>query len=167
MNLTDINSGINKNRARKRLGRGTGSGTGKTAGRGSNGDGSRSGSRKSPIFEGGSLPMVQRIPQRGFTNSFADEVFSVNVADLDATFEDGDVVSIETLKELGIIKNSLAKKFVCLKILGDGEITKKLTVKAHRFSKTASEKLTAAGCTIEKAEGRKPVVKNKMGSNKK
>lgn len=162
MNLTDINLGINKNKARKRLGRGTGSGLGKTAGRGSKGDGSRSGHHSKGTFEGGALPTVQRIPMRGFNNEFADEVFAVNVGDLDATFEEGEVVSVETLKDFGIIKASLFKKFVVLKILGNGEITKKLTIKAHKFSKTAVEKLTAAGCTMETAAGRKPVVKNKM-----
>ena len=162
MNITEVNKGISKNKSRKRVGRGTGSGIGRYSGRGAKGDGSRSGHHDKGTFEGGMLPTVQRIPMRGFNNQFADVVFAVNVGDLDATFEDGDVVSVETLKELGIIKNSLAKKFVVLKILGVGEMTKKLTVKAHKFSKTAAEKLTAAGCTMEIAEQRKPVVKNKM-----
>ena len=157
MNITEVNKGISKNKSRKRVGRGTGSGIGRYAGRGAKGDGSRSGHHDKGTFEGGMLPTVQRIPMRGFNNQFADEVFAVNVRDLDAIFEDGDVVSVETLKEQGI-----TKKFVVLKILGVGEITKKLTVKAHKFSKTAAEKLAAAGCTMETAEQRKPVVKNKM-----
>ncbi len=162
MNITEVNKGIKKNKSRKRIGRGTGSGVGRYSGRGAKGDGSRSGHHDKGTFEGGMLPTVQRIPMRGFNNQFADVVFAVNVGDLDATFNDGDVVSIETLKESGIIKNSLAKKFVVLKILGVGEITKKLTVVAHKYSKTAAEKLAAAGCTMETAPQRKPVVKNKM-----
>ena len=164
MNITDVNSGITKNKTRKRLGRGVGSSQGKTAGRGHKGEGSRNGNNQGVQFEGGQMPLVRRIPKRGFTNADAVEVFNLNVDELDAMFDDGDVVSVELLKEVGLIKRSLMDTFVCLKILGNGEITKKLTVKAHKFSKSAVEKLQAAGCTVEVAAGKKPVVKNKMKS---
>lgn len=162
MNITDVNAGIKKNKARKRLGRGAGSSQGKTAGRGHKGEGSRNGNNQSVIFEGGQMPLVRRIPKRGFTNADAVEVYNLNVEDLENMYDEGEIVSVETLKEEGVIQRSLTDTFVCLKILGNGEITKKLTVKAHKFSKSAMEKLQAAGCTVEVAPGKKPVVKNKM-----
>lgn len=146
MNLEDVNRGITKHRKRKRIGRGCGSGTGKTAGRGHKGHKSRSGYSRKPNFQGGAMPMFRRIPKRGFNNKFAVEVFAVNVGDLDRVFEDGAEVTLDALS-----KHDLAKgTFDEVKILGDGEITKKLTVSAHRFSKQAEEKITRAGGTVNR-----------------
>jgi len=162
MNLCDINSGIQKHRKRKRVGRGTGSGHGKTCGRGHKGQGSRAGFSMKPTFEGGQMPLVRRIPKRGFNNQWALKVVTVNVSDLDAVFEAGAEVNPETLRE----KNLAKEKYDVLKILGDGELTKKLTVKAHRFSKSALAKIEKAGGEVVVLPGKKPVVKNKQKSAK-
>lgn len=144
MHLNDVHRGITKNRPRKRLGRGIGSGQGKTAGRGHKGHKSRSGYSRKPNFQGGAMPMFRRVPKRGFNNRWAVTVFAVNVGRINEAFEDGAEV---TLKELAA--KDLAKgTFDEVKILGDGELTKKLTVSAHRFSKTAVEKITAAGGSV-------------------
>ena len=146
MNINDIHRGITKNRKRKRIGRGPGSGHGKTAGRGHKGHKSRSGYSRKPTFQGGAMPMVRRVPKRGFNNRWAVTVFAVNVGALNDAFDDGAEV---TLQELA--KRDLAKgNFDEVKILGDGELTKKLTISAHRFSKSAEEKITKAGGTINK-----------------
>jgi large subunit ribosomal protein L15 len=163
MNLNDIHRGIQKNKARKRIGRGIGSGHGKTATRGHKGQGSRSGYSLSPIFEGGQMPLVRRIPKRGFHNRFADVVAVVNVTSLDKHFENGEEVSPESLKNKGILKGV----FDQLKVLGNGEITKNLKVSAHKFSRSATEKIERAGGQVTVLPGKKPVVKNKMGSRKK
>ena len=128
----------------KRLGRGTGSGQGKTAGRGQDGQKSRSGGGVRPGFEGGQMPLYRRIPKRGFTNIFAKEYVTVNVSELNR-FEDDKVVTPEVLLSEGMIK----KINDGVKILGNGEINKKLTVKAHKFSKAAAEKIEAAGGKVE------------------
>ena len=128
----------------KRLGRGTGSGQGKTAGRGQNGQNSRSGGGVRPGFEGGQMPLYRRLPKRGFTNIFAKEIAIVNV-DVLNRFDDNTVVTPELLLSEGVIKNV----YDGIKILGDGEINKKLTVKAHKFSKSAAEKIEAAGGKVE------------------
>ena len=161
MNLCDINSGIQKNKKRKRVGRGSGSGHGKTCGRGHKGQGSRAGFSMKPTFEGGQMPLVRRIPKRGFNNQWALKVVAVNVSDLEAAFEAGAEINPETLRE----KNLAKEKYDVLKILGDGELTKKLTVKAHRFSKSALEKIEKAGGEVVVLPGKKPVVKNKQKSS--
>jgi large subunit ribosomal protein L15 len=128
----------------KRKGRGPGSGLGKTAGRGHKGQKSRSGGGVKPGFEGGQMPLTRRLPKRGFTNIFAKVYNEVNVAQLEV-FEPDTVVTPELLKEKGIIK----KLNDGVKILGEGELNKKLTVKAHKFSKAAQEKIEAAGGKAE------------------
>lgn len=160
MNLNDIHRGIQKNKKRKRLGRGPGSGQGKTAGRGHKGQRSRAGASVHPTFEGGQMPLVRRIPKRGFNNRWAVTVGVVNVGDLEARFEAGDEVNLETLQA----KSLAGGRFDVLKVLGDGELTKKLTVTAHRFSKSAREKIEGAGGQVVVLPGKKPVVKNVMKS---
>lgn len=160
MNLNDVNEGIQKNKKRKRIGRGTGSGLGKTAGRGHKGQRSRAGHSQHPTFQGGAMPMIRRIAKRGFNNKFALVVGEVNVADLEENFEAGEEVTPASLRE----KNIAAYKYDVLKVLGNGEIKKKLTVSAHRFSKSAKEKIEKAGGSIVELPGKKPVVKNKMKS---
>lgn len=155
MNLTSVNTGIQKNKKGVRLGRGKGSGTGKTAGRGHKGFGSRNGSSQNVSFEGGQMPLFRRIPKRGFNNAGAARVASINVCVIDKNFEDGEVVSPETLKKKGIIKY----RYDILKILGNGELTKKVTIKAHRFSESAAKKIEAAGSKMEVLPGKKELVK--------
>ncbi|MEX0825050.1 MAG: 50S ribosomal protein L15 [Pirellulaceae bacterium] len=146
MNLEDVNRGVTKHKTRKRIGRGPGSGQGKTAGRGHKGAKSRSGYSRQPSFQGGAMPMIRRIPKRGFNNRFGTTVIGVNVGDLEKAFDDGAEVTLESLN-----KKQLAKGvFDELKILGDGDLTKKLTVHAHRFSKQAEEKITKAGGTVHR-----------------
>ncbi|SHI18854.1 50S ribosomal protein L15 [Sporanaerobacter acetigenes] len=128
----------------KRLGRGTGSGQGKTAGRGQTGQNSRSGGGVRPGFEGGQMPLYRRMPKRGFTNIFAKEFSTINIRDLNR-FDDNTVVTPELLLSEGLIK----KVNDGVKILGDGEIEKKLTVRAHKFTKAAAEKIEAAGGKVE------------------
>lgn len=146
MQLDDVHRGINKNKKRRRIGRGQGSGYGKTAGRGHKGHKSRSGYSRKPNFQGGAMPMFRRIPKRGFNNKFASTIFAVNVGDLDNVFDDGTEVTLELMAERGLAKGMFDE----LKILGNGEMTKKLTVTAHRFSKSAEEKITAAGGTVNR-----------------
>ncbi len=128
----------------KRVGRGHGSGNGKTAGKGHKGQKARAGRGQRFGFEGGQMPLQRRVPKRGFNNIFAKEFVSVNVNSLNA-FEDGAVVDAAALIEKGIIK----KEYDGVKILGNGEITKKLTVKATAFSAAAKDKITAAGGKYE------------------
>ena len=146
MNLNDVHSGIQKNRKRKRIGRGPGSGHGKTAGRGHKGHKSRSGYSRKPNFQGGAMPMFRRIPKRGFNNRWAVTVFAVNVGQLNDAFDDGAEVTLEALAAKDLAKGTFDE----VKILGDGELTKKLTISAHRFSKSAEEKIAAAGGTVNK-----------------
>lgn len=127
---------------RKRLGRGAASNWGKTSGRGMNGQKSRSGGGVRPGFEGGQMPLFRRLPKRGFTNIFAKVIATVNVSDLNR-FEEGTVVTPELLLECGLVKRNKMKDGV--KILGNGEIEKKLEVKAQYFSESAKEKIEAAG----------------------
>ena len=129
----------------KRVGRGVGSGLGKTSGKGHKGQNARSGGGVRPGFEGGQLPLFRRLPKRGFSNAmFKVEYATINVSDLEK-FDDGAVVTPELLKEMGILKKQLAG----VKILGNGELTKKLTVKANKFSQTAIEKIEAIGGKAE------------------
>ncbi|MEN6449212.1 MAG: 50S ribosomal protein L15 [Thermoguttaceae bacterium] len=158
MNLNDVHRGIQGNKPRKRIGRGLGSGHGKTATRGHKGQGSRSGSSTSPIFEGGQMPLVRRIPKRGFTNRWAETVAVVNLASLEKHCEAGEEISPEALLAKGLLKGS----FDLLKVLGDGELTKSLKISAHKFSRTAAEKIEKAGGQAIVLPGKKPVVKNKM-----
>lgn len=141
MSLEKINKGVHTHRQRKRIGRGPGSGTGKTAGRGHKGQKSNPGYSALSVFEGGTMPLVRRIPKRGFTNVFAPRVAALNVGDLEQLFNAGDAVTPELLREKSLLKS----RYDELKILGDGELTKKLKVSAHRFSKSAREKIEKAG----------------------
>ncbi|WP_130807956.1 50S ribosomal protein L15 [Senegalia massiliensis] len=131
-------------KSRKRLGRGTATGQGKTSGRGENGQRSRSGGGVRPGFEGGQMPIYRRLPKRGFTNVFATNYAIVNVEDLNR-FEEGVEITPELLKESKLIK----KLEDGVKVLGNGELNKKLTIKAHKFSKSAVEKIEAAGGKVE------------------
>ena len=132
-------------KATKRLGRGTGSGQGTTAGRGHDGQNSRSGGGVRPGFEGGQMPIYRRLPKRGFTNIFAKKFTIVNLSDLNERFEDGAEVTPVTLIESGLV-NKLNDG---IKVLGDGNLDKKLTVKATKFSKSAIEKIEANGGKVE------------------
>jgi len=144
MKLHDLKPAVGATTAPKRLGRGTGSGLGKTSGKGHKGAKARSGGGKRPGFEGGQMPLTMRLPKRGFTNKWRVEYATVNVERLNI-FEDGEVVSPATLIEAGILKNVQDG----VKILGNGEITKKLTVQANGFTATAKEKIEAAGGKVE------------------
>lgn len=129
---------------KKRKGRGIGSGLGKTAGKGHKGQKARSGGGVRIGFEGGQMPLYRRIPKRGFTNIFKKEYAIINISDLEV-FENGTEVTPELLKEKGLVKDTRG----CIKVLGNGEITKQLNVKAHKFSKTAAERITASGGKVE------------------
>lgn len=133
----------------KRIGRGVGSGNGKTAGRGQKGQKARSkGNINKKHFQGGQTPMQRRLPKRGFRNPLATEVQEVNVGDLETVFESGAIVDLAALHKARLVTGRLVdlqSAKVHVKLLGDGELTKKLTVSAHRFSKTASEKISKAG----------------------
>jgi len=156
MKLHDVNSGIQKNKKRKRIGRGPGSGQGKTAGRGHKGAGSRAGNSQHPTFQGGMMPLVRRVPKRGFNNRWAREVAVVNVSALDAAFDAGTEITPELLSD-----TLIGHRFDELKILGDGEISKSFTVSAHRFSQSAVEKIEKAGGKVVRLEGPKPVERKK------
>ena len=144
MKLSELKPAPGSKKAPKRVGRGCGSGTGKTSARGQKGQKSRSGGGVRPGFEGGQMPLSRRLPKRGFTNIFAKEYAIVNVSSLEV-FEDGVVIDSAALREKRIIR----KECDGLKVLGNGELTKKLTVKADKFTKSAEEKIVAAGGTIE------------------
>ena len=144
MKLHDLKPALGSTTAPKRLGRGIGSGLGKTSGKGHKGAKARSGGGKRPGFEGGQMPLTMRLPKRGFTNKWRVEYATVNVERLNI-FEDGEVVSPVELIQAGILKNVQDG----VKILGNGEITKKLTVKATKFTATAKEKIEAAGGKVE------------------
>lgn len=157
MMLHDVNQGIHKHKKKMRVGRGLGTGKGKTSGRGHKGQLARAGYKALPIWEGTTSPLVRRVPKRGFTNSFALKVLSINVGDLNDLFESGDSVTPEVLQSRGIVK----KRFDVLKILGDGELTKKLSLSAHRFSAQAKEKIEKAGGSVTIVAGRVPVEEKK------
>ena len=144
MKLHEISPAAGSTTAPKRLGRGGGSGLGKTSGKGHKGSKARSGGGKAQGFEGGQMKLVRRIPKRGFTNIYAKEYATINLSALEA-FEDGAVVDAQALKNAGIVKN--AKDGI--KVLGNGELTKKLTVKAAKFSKSAAEKIEGNGGKAE------------------
>ena len=140
MRLNELGPPKGSTHARKRLGRGLGSGHGKTSGKGHKGQLSRSGGKSRPWFEGGQMPLQRRLPVRGFTNIFRKEYAIVNVETLNR-FSDGTMVTPNLLKSVGIIK----KLKDGVKILGNGKLERSLTVKAHRFSKSASDKIENAG----------------------
>ena len=144
MKLHDLKPAVGATTAPKRLGRGTGSGLGKTSGKGHKGAKARSGGGKRPGFEGGQMPLTMRLPKRGFTNIFRKEYVAINVDRLEI-FEDGMVVTPVELIQHGVIKNVEDG----VKILGNGEITKKLTVQANKFSESAKQKIEAAGGKAE------------------
>ena len=153
MILDDVHRGIQKNRKRKRVGRGPGSGHGKTCGRGHKGAGSRAGNSAHVTFQGGAMPLIRRVPKRGFNNRWALNVVVVNVGQINDAFEEGAEVTIEAL----VAKNIAKGRFDQLKILGEGELSKKLTISAHRFSKSAAEKIEKAGGTMVVVPGKTPV----------
>ena len=199
MNLNELRPATGSKRERRRVGRGHGTGWGKTAGKGHNGQKQRSGSYVSPIFEGGQMPIIRRIPKRGFSNApFKKDIIAITLADIVERFNDGDVVSLETLVENGIVKNpKFIKKYSdealrnvkgrravkeylnsnieayvkekevtsLLKIIGNAEVNKKLTVKAHRISKAAKELIEKAGGSVELLEIKS--YSAKAGNNKK
>ncbi len=144
MNLHELSPAMGSTHETKRIGRGHGSGNGKTAGKGHKGQKARAGHGMRPGFEGGQMPLQRRIPKRGFNNIFAKEVVAINLSSLNA-FEDGAVVDAKALAEKNIIKK--ADSFV--KVLGNGNLEKKITVKLNAFSASASEKIGAAGGKAE------------------
>jgi len=163
MNLSEVHQGVHGNKSRKRLGRGVGSGLGKTAGKGHKGQRSRPGYNALSVFEGGQMPLVRRIPKRGFHNQFALDVMVVNVGDLERRFNAGEEISPESLKTRGLVKG----QYDVLKVLADGELTKNLKISAHRFSAAAKEKIEKAGGQITVLPGKKPVVKETKRVRKK
>ncbi len=141
MKLNELSSDKRNNKAKKRVGRGIGSKHGKTSGRGHKGQGSRSGSKSMKGFEGGQMPLIRKLPKRGFHNKFATAYQIINVQDLNS-FKENSTINQQVLKEAGLIRNVRDN----LKVLGKGELKKALAIEAHKFSKTAKEK-------IEKAKG--------------
>ena len=145
MKLHELEKNIGATHAKKRVGRGSGSGLGKTSGRGQKGQKARSGGSINPVFEGGQLPLYRRLPKRGFSNyPFKKEYAVINLSDLNV-FEDGTVVTPALLKEKGIVKKQLSG----IKVLGEGQLEKKLTVQAHKFSKSAIDKINESGSKAE------------------
>ena len=145
MKLHELNASPEA-KVRKRVGRGPGSGLGKTSGRGENGQKSRSGASIPAWFQGGQTPLYRRVPKRGFNNArFRTEYATINLSDLNKYFNDGDEVTPEVLKEKGIFKQQLCG----VKVLGNGELEKKLTIKANRFSSSAVTKIESAGGKAE------------------
>jgi large subunit ribosomal protein L15 len=148
MDLSDLSPAKGSRSARKRLGRGPGSGLGKTSGRGHKGRGARSGGNTHPRFEGGQMPLQRRLPKRGFHNPFRRTYSVINLARLEALFEGGAVVDAAVLIERGVVRAGRP-----IKVLGQGELSKALTVKAHAFSASAKERIAAAGGSAEVIEG--------------
>ena len=144
MKLHELHPAEGSTTAQKRLGRGTGSGLGKTSGKGHKGAKARSGGGKRPGFEGGQMPLYRRVPKRGFNNVFGTECAEVNVERLEI-FNNGDTVTVDMLLDAGIIKKTLDG----VKILGNGDLTKKLTVQAQKFTAGAKEKIEAVGGKAE------------------
>ena len=160
MKLDEILSSAGKAKGRKRIGRGDGSGHGKTAGRGHKGYGSRSGAKSRLGYEGGQASYISRIPKRGFNNKNFKTVYQVvNVATLEERFDDGSTVDAEALVAARVIDNTVEP----VKILGNGELKKKLTVKAEKFSASAKEKIEAAGGSIEVIDRSPAPVKRTIG----
>lgn len=145
MELNNLKKNPGATFSKKRVGRGPGSGLGKTSGRGENGQKSRSGASIPAVFEGGQSPLFRRLHKRGFSNArFKVRYATINVGELNV-FNDGDVVTPELLKEKGIIKKQLSG----IKVLGNGTLDKKITIKAHRYTQSALRKLEESGCKVE------------------
>ncbi len=145
MDLSNLSPAIGSTKNRKRIGRGAGSGTGKTAGKGHKGQNARSGGGVKPGFEGGQMPLQRRLPKRGFTPLSKKDYVLVNLRDLQNLFEAGSVVDLEALGKAGLV----TKLKDGIKILADGDLDKALTIKAHKFSKAAQQKIEAAGGKAE------------------
>ena len=145
MKLHELSPAAGSKKDVKRIGRGPASGQGKTAGKGHKGQKARAGRGMQIGFEGGQMPLQRRLPKRGFVNIFAKNIVTVNVGTLNAKLDDGAVIDVEALKAAGIIKN----RFDGVKILSNGEVTKKFTVKADAYSGAAKEKIEAAGGKAE------------------
>ncbi len=160
MDLSTVHNGVQKRKPKKRVGRGIGSGHGKTSSRGAKGQWASAGAKKPAApFEGGQMQLFRRIPKRGFSHATWDRTYHVvNVGDLDAAFNDGDQVNQETLKNVGLAKGPADG----VRILGTGEVTKRLDVRAHHFSKSAEEKIKAKGGTAEIIPPPKKPKRNKM-----
>lgn len=159
MDLSKVHVGVHKRKKKKRLGRGPGSKTGRTAGRGNKGQYARSGDNPSLLHEGGTMPLFMRLPKRGFNNPWRTEFDVINVGVLEQ-YDAGSVITPKVIDKSGVHK----LRFDQLKILGEGELTKKLEVHAHRFTATAREKIEKAGgtCVVIAPKSRGPKVKNKM-----
>jgi large subunit ribosomal protein L15 len=143
MQLHDVDQGIKKYKKRKRVGRGTGSGHGKTASKGAKGHSSRQGFKQNPLFEGGQMPLARRVPKRGFVNgAFKKDYAIINLEKIVDAFEAGAVIDEAALRARGLVKG---RHDDGVKILGDGEVTKALTIHAQKFSESAAAKITAAG----------------------
>jgi large subunit ribosomal protein L15 len=164
MDLTNVSTGVAKRKLKRRVGRGIGSGQGKTAGLGMKGQYQSAGARlPGGLFEGGQMPLYRRWPKRGFTHAtWARKFAIVNVGDLEQ-FDANSTVDMAALKARRLVVGT----FDGVRVLGEGELTKKLVVKARHFSRSAAEKIAKAGGTAEVLPGPKPVPKNKMGSKKK
>lgn len=160
MKLHHVHEGVQTNKARKRVGRGIGSGHGKTSGRGHKGQGALAGWSHHPTFQGGAMPLVRRVPKRGFNNRWAKKIVIVNVGQLEHAFDAGAEVTPEILSKTSL----LGHRFDELKILGEGDLTKKLTVSAHRFSASAIEKIEKAGGTVVRLSGPTPVAERQQSS---
>ena len=145
MKMHELSPAFGSTKEAKRIGRGHGSGNGKTAGKGHKGQKARAGHGMRPGFEGGQMPLQRRLPKRGFNNIFRKEIAIVNLAAIDAAFDNGAVVTIDALIEKGLVKKSLDG----VKVLGHGEISKSLTVQANAFSESAKQKIEAAGGKAE------------------
>ena len=160
MDLSTVHQGIHKRKRKKRVGRGIGSGHGKTGTRGSKGQYASAGANMpTKAFEGGQMPLFRRIPKRGFSHATWDKYYHVvNVGALDKAFADGATVDHEALRRAGLAKGRADG----LRILGDGELSKRLLIRAHHFSKSAMEKITAKGGTVEVIPPPKKPKKNKM-----
>lgn len=164
MDLNSVSQGVQKRKLKRRVGRGIGSGQGKTSGLGMKGQYASAGARlPSGLFEGGQMPLYRRFPKRGFSHATWDKDYAVvNVGDLER-FDANSTVDMAALKKARLVNGT----FDGVRILGDGDLTKKLSVKAAHFSKTAAEKIAKAGGTAETLPGPKKPVRNKMGSTKK
>ncbi len=160
MDLSTVHQGVHRLRKKKRVGRGVGSGHGKTSTRGAKGQWASAGAKKpAMMFEGGQMQLFRRIPKRGFSHASWDRSYHVvNVGDLDKHFQDGDTIDQEALKKAGLANGPADG----IRVLATGDVTKKLVVKAHHFSKAAAEKITASGGTAEVIPGPKKPKRNKM-----
>ena len=147
MNLTDVTGLVGSHKGRKRVGRGNGSGSGKTSGRGHKGCKSRSGGGSPFLSEGGQMPIIRRLPKRGFNNAnFRREYCVVNVGDLEGVFDEGAEITLALLRQVGLIR----KLSEPVKVLGDGKLSKKFVVHGHKFSRSAEAKITEAGGRVER-----------------